>query len=326
MLDAFATLMRRLFLGSGIVFISPDDRHLKEMVAPLFEREISDTFSVAERLHSVSERLRADYHAQVSVKPTNLFLMDEDGRHPLDAEDGIFRIRGDGQQLSKEELLAALTASPEKFSANVVLRPLVQDTLLPTALYVAGPSEIAYFAQFKPVYDWAGIPMPAIFPRASATIVEGKVQKVLNEFEIGLPDLDQDIETLFQRLIRERLGSDVDERFEAAKRHIHEAVNDLQPFLQEVDRTLVKSAEATRTALIKEFDRFRHRVLKAEKRNHEQVRAKLAKAQTNLFPDGKPQERTMSVLYFLSKYGVDFIDQLGESLSAETNAHQILSV
>ena len=114
--------------------------------------------------------------------------------------------------------------------------------------------------------------------------------------------------------------------FAASTQHLHEAVNHLRPALQEVDRTLVKSAEATRAALVKEFDRFRHRVLKAEKRNHEQVRERLQKAQGNLFPGGKPQERTVSMLYFLNKYGDAFIERLSQSLSLDTRCHQILSV
>ena len=326
MLDAFARLMRSLFRGSGLVFISPDDAVLKSLASSLFEREVSDTYGVAERLHGVSEKLRDGYHAQVSVKPSNLFIINETGRLPLDAENGAFRPRGSNESFSRDDILAVLAEHPEKFSANVVLRPLLQDTLLPTAVYVAGPSEVAYFAQFKSVYEWAGIPMPAIFPRASVSIVETKVEKVLDEFDVTLGDLDEPLESLFQRLVQERMGSEVDAQFEAASRRLHEAIDGLKPVLEKVDRTLVKSSEATRAALIKELDRFSHRVLKAEKRNHEQVRAKLAKAQTNLFPGGKPQERSISMLYFLNKYGPDLIRDLQESLSLEAHAHQVISI
>ena len=325
-LDAFARLMRSMFRGSGLVFISPDDARLKRQVAPLFEREIRETQLIADDLRSVSEKLRGDYHAQVTVRPSNLFLIDSQGRHPVDAEDGSFRLRGNGASRSAQELLETLEREPESFSANVVLRPLMQDWLLPTAIYVAGPSEIAYFAQFKPVYERAGLPMPAIYPRASVTIVEGKVRKVLDEYGLSVGDLDDDLETLFQRVLRERLGSSTDVQFDAAAAHLHEAINQLKPFLKEVDPTLVKSAEATRAVLLKEFDRFRHRVIKAEKRNHEQVRAKLDKAQLNLFPGGKPQERAISVLYFLNKYGPEFIRELEGALSLDTGSHQVLNV
>jgi bacillithiol biosynthesis cysteine-adding enzyme BshC len=316
--------MRSFFRGQGLVFISPDDRRLKELVASLFAREIRDSHRVAGDLEGVSERLRRDYHAQVSVRPSNLFLVDENGRHALDAEDDSFHVRGVGTRLTADNLLEQLNANPARFSANVVLRPLVQDTLLPTALYVAGPSEIAYFAQFKPVYEWAGVPMPAIYPRASATLVEGKVRKVLDEYGLNVGDMDDDLEALFQRVVRERLSSDLEARFDQATAGIDDAMDALKPSLKEVDPTLVKSADAARVAIQKEFERFRHRVLKAEKRNHEQVRVKLEKARANLFPGGKPQERTISILYFLNKYGPGLLEQLGTSLDPELRGHQVL--
>ncbi|HEX7072159.1 MAG TPA: bacillithiol biosynthesis cysteine-adding enzyme BshC [Rhodothermales bacterium] len=323
-LDAFARLMRSFFKGQGLVFISPDDRRLKELVAPLFAREIRDTHRVSGDLDGVSERLRAEYHAQVAVRPSNLFLIDERGRHPLDADDGVFRLRGADERFSGEDLIASLNQHPERFSANVVLRPLVQDSLLPTAIYVAGPSEIAYFAQFKPVYEWAGVPMPAIYPRASVTLVEGKVRKVLDEYGLNVGDMDDELESLFQRVVRERLGSDVDAQFDQSVARIDEAIDALKPLLKGVDPTLVKSADATRAVIQKEFERFRHRVLKAEKRNHEQVRVKLEKARANLFPGGKPQERSISVLYFLNKYGPGLLADLERSLNPESMGHQVL--
>lgn len=325
-LDAFAILMRRTFWDSGLVFISPDEPQLKHMVAPLFRRELEDTYEVARRVGAVSQRLKPEYHAQVTVRPSNLFVVDATGRHALDAEDGRFVVRGGNGRLTKEEALARVAASPETFSANVVLRPLVQDTLLPTALYVAGPSEIAYFAQFKPVYEWAGIPMPAVYPRASATIVETRIRKVLDDLPVTLADLDEDLEPLFQRVVRERIDTDVDIHFGTATRHIHEAINTLKPVLQDVDPTLIKSAESTRTALLKEFERLQHRVLKAEKRKHEQVRDRLGRAKANLFPFGRPQERSISILYFLNKYGPDFPALLKEAISEDTCFHQVLEI
>ena len=255
-----------------------------------------------------------------------MLFRSERGRHPLDVENGMFKLRGNGEARTTEDLLATLQKEPESFSANVVLRPLVQDSLIPTAIYVAGPSEIAYFAQFKPVYERVGIPMPAIYPRASVTIVEGKVRKVLDEYGLDISDMDEDLESLFQQVLRENLGSDTDSRFGEASKHLHVAINELKPLLKEVDPTLLKSAEATRAALLKEFDRFRQRVLKAEKRSHEQVRSKLDKAQINLFPGGKPQERAISILYFVNKYGPDLVGRLQDVLSLDTTSHQVLDV
>lgn len=326
LLDAFARLMRAFFPEAGLVFINPDDARLKRLVAPLFRREIEDYETSSARLREASAALEQDFHAQVHTRPTNLFLCDGDGRHPLDAMDDGFALRGADRAFSRDELLDVLDADPACFSPNVVLRPLIQDALLPTAAYVGGPGEVAYFAQFKPLYEWAGVPMPVIYPRASVSIVEGKVQKVLDKYHLDVPDFGEDLDRLFQRVVLQEVGSDVETMFKEAGRHLHQAINDLKPHIEQVDRTLVRTAEATRAVLIKEMEKLKGRVVRAEKQNHDQVRAQLEKTVVNLYPAGKLQERALSALYFLDKYGLDFLTMLNERLSLDTAAHQVVEV
>ena len=323
--DAFVHLMRALFPDAGIVFLNPDDARLKALARPLFRREIEDGEAAAARVEAQSEKLRGPYHAQVQARPSNLFLLDDDGRYPLDLEDGRFTLRGQDRSFTQAELLDVLDETPERLSPNVILRPLMQDLLVPTAAYVAGPGEIAYFAQYKGVYDWAGIPMPIIYPRASVTLVEGRVQKVLDRYDLSVPDLGEELEKVFRRLV---LGGmeDVEEAFKDATRHMHQAIEALKPAVQEVDRTLVKTAEATRAALVKEMERFKERVVKAEKRNQDEVRGRLEKAAAGLYPSGKLQERALSALYFLNKYSPDLIGDLQAGLSLDTTQHQVLEL
>ncbi len=324
--DAFARLMRACFPDAGLVFLSPDDARLKTLCKPLFRREI-ETFDAARPgFDAVTERLAARYHAQVHARPTNLFLLEAGQRYAVDAEDGRFRLRGTGHLLDRDALLGRLERHPQCFSPNVILRPLMQDTLLPTAAYVAGPGEVAYFAQFKPMYAWAGVPMPIIYPRASATLVEPRIRKVLETRGYTVPDLEEDPEKLFHRLVLERTDVDIDGTFAEATRHLHTAVNTLKPVVAQVDRSLVKAAEATRAALMKEVERFKERLVKAEKRHHEQWRDQLQKAHAGLFPGGKLQERTVSPLYFLNKYDLDLFARLQDHLSLDTTAHQVLEV
>ena len=325
--DAFTQLMRSLFPDAGLVFLNPDDARLKALVEPLFRREIEDHATPHERIEAVSEQLREDYHAQVHARPTNLFWLDEDGRTQIDAqEDGTFVLRGRERTFSRGELLDHLDETPERFSPNVVLRPLMQDALVPTAAYVAGPGETAYFAQYKGVYEWAEIPMPIIYPRASVSLVESKVEKVLEKYDLGLCDLGGDFEQLFQQVVVETMDVDVDAVFKNATRHVHEAINTLKPSVEKVDRTLVRSAEATRAVLQKEMNELKQRVVRAEKRNQEEVRDQLRKAHDNLFPTGTPQERVVSVLYFLNKYSPDLLAELRQTLSVDTTAHQVVSI
>jgi len=325
--DAFGQLVRALFPDTGLVFINPDDARLKQVVTPLFRRELTDYATAHARIAATSDVLQQDYHAQVHARPTNLFLLHETGRLPIDAnDDGTFTLRGIGRSFTEAELLDRLEASPEQFSPNVVLRPLMQDALLPTAAYVAGPGEVSYFAQYKGVYDWAEIPMPIIYPRASVSLVESKVEKVLAKYDLSVDDVAGDVEQLFQRIVVDALEGDVERTFQDATRSLHQAINELKPAVEAVDSTLTQSAEATRAALMKEMEALKSRVVRAEKRNQDEVRGQLEKAHANLFPGGHLQERVVSVLYFLNKYSLDFLKDLRAALQLDTTAHQVVEL
>ena len=169
-----------------------------------------------------------------------------------------------------------LDTDPKCFSPNVVLRPMMQDALLPTAAYVGGPGEVAYFAQFKPLYEWAGLPMPIIYPRASVTVAETKVKKVLDKYALDVDDFGEDLDRLFQRVVLQQMDVDVEAMFKQAGAPLHQAINTLKPKIEQIDRTLVRTAEATRAVLVKELEKLKRRVVRAEKQNHDQVRARLA--------------------------------------------------
>ena len=151
--------------------------------AALVRADEEDPAATLDAMAQASDALRADFHAQVTPMPVNLFYLTDDARtaiDPLEGPDGEpapsgasgFRLRGTEQTFTQAELIAELEAHPERFSPNVVLRPLTQDSLLPTAAYVAGPGEVAYFAQYRGIYERFGVPMPVVYPRASATFAQ----------------------------------------------------------------------------------------------------------------------------------------------------------
>ena len=326
--DAFTHLLRSLFEGEGLVFMNPDDARLKALTTPLFRREVEDPETPAARIEATSEALvEQGYHAQVHARPTNLFWLEADGRYPIDlADDGGFVFRHDGRRFSRRELLDRLDDAPERFSPNVVLRPLMQDHLLPTAAYVAGPGEISYFAQYGDVYDWAGLEMPLIHPRASVSLVEGKVQKVLDKYDLSVCDFRAQLDALFQDVVVDTMEVDIDAVFRDATTQMHQALNALKPEVGAVDQTLTSSTEAARAAIVEEMEDLKKRTVRAEKRHHDEVRAQLEKAQANLRPEGTLQERLINVLYYLNKYSLTLLDDLRAGLDTDTSAHQIVEL
>lgn len=327
--DAFTRLVRGLFPDAGLVFLNPDDPALKAVAAPLVRRELTDPAASAARVQAASAQLEADgFHAQVRARPTNLFLLTGGQRRRLDwsEDDGAFTVYGTGETKTQSELLALLETTPEAFSPNVVLRPLVQDLLVPTMAYVAGPGETSYFAQYGGVYEWAEVPRPLVYPRASATLVEGKVQKVLDKFDLTVDAFAEDADALFQRVVVEQMEVDVDAAFGEALPQVHRAVSALKQTAQAVDPTLGKAAEATRAALMGELNDLKSRIVRAEKRSQDALRQQLDKAYANVRPEGTWQERLVSVLYFLNKYSPALLTDLRAALSPDTRAHQVVEL
>jgi bacillithiol biosynthesis cysteine-adding enzyme BshC len=213
-----------------------------------------------------------------------------------------------------------------RFSPNVVMRPLTQDLLLPTAAYVGGPGEVAYFAQYRGAYEWAGLPMPVIWPRASVTLVERRVRRSMDRLGRDVPDFSGDVEALFSGLVLEQLDFDLEARFGEATAHLDQAVIGLKETLTEVDPSLDKTVEATRAALIKEMERLRERVVRSERRRQEELRAHVDKVAGALFPGGGFQERVVTPLWFLNKYGPDFFVRLMEQIDVGSGRHQVVDL
>ena len=332
--DAFARTLRRLTAGAGLVFASADDARLKRLVTPLIRQEVErwpDTLAV---LEDVSGRLRADgFHAQVASRPVNLFLFHEGQRLPLDPEAGGFRLRGTGERLSADDLLALLDEAPERFSPGVVLRPLMQDRLFPTAAYVGGPGEVAYFAQLKPVYDLFGVPMPVVYPRASLTLVPEKVDRILDRYGLALDDLtragegqEETLAALHRRLALERSEVDLGARFAAAAAALDQLLGDLTPAATGVDTSLDRAVAAAQAKARKALDALETKTVRAAKRNEAVILARLQRAAAVLFPGGSPQERVVSPLTVLTTEGLDLPLRLLATLSLDTREHQVLPI
>ena len=324
--DAFARMLSRLFEGTGLIIASVDDRRLKQLCIPLFQQEVDQFDDIAARMEATSQQLEEQYHAQVRINPINLFLMDDTSRYPIDAVADSFHLRGNGRSFDRTGLKDLIETQPEAFSPNVILRPIVQDVLFPTISYIAGPGETAYYAQYKPAYDWANIPMPIIFPRASITLVEPAVQKAMDKFDLPLPAYREDAQKLFRKYALENLELNLDDLFASATNNIEVAIGDLSKAVQAWEASLQKTAGSTRTTLLKDLDRFKEQIIKAQKRRLSHDRRRMELIHAHLFPEGSLQERAISPLYFLNKYGLDFFKTLMPDVSLDTTSHQVINL
>ena len=321
---AFVHLMNDLLEDSGLVFLDPNDVELKRLLSPIFLREIEQTPRMSQLVISRSAELEKAYHAQVKPRAVNLFLFHQNGRFPIEPRPNGFGLKGARQQFTRDELVAMAGQTPERFSPNVVLRPICQDTLLPTITYVGGPAEIAYFAQLGTLYHEFGLPQPIVYPRASATILEEKVQKVLERYNLQDSDFFQEVELLKRKVAGGLSTVNLDELFGGTRAAISDAFQALGGALEQIDKTLVGSVDTAAKKTEYHLDSIRQKVAAAEVRRHEASVRQIEKAAAHVFPRSRFQERELNVVHFLNRYGLEFLRWLRGELVIDRFKHQLI--
>lgn len=324
--QSFVAWMNNLFREEGLVFISSNHPRLKALLAPLFVKELNEYPAASRLVISQSAELEHMYHAQIKAKSVNLFMFHKGGRYLIEPREHDFSLKGTRHFLNKEEMVRLARENPSQFSPNVVLRPVAQDTLLPTVAYVAGPSEIAYHAQLRPVYDYFGVTQPVIYPRASASFLEERVKRIAEKFNVDLVDFFRDKESITTRVVEEISSVKLEQLFGEAEKRIQDALHELKFGLNEVDPTLAGALQnldqKTKTGL----GVLRGKALEAQKRRNETAVRQIEKAVDALLPDGSLQEREISVLYYMNKYSPDLIRWLLRELDVGGFKHQVLPI
>lgn len=325
MRDAFARLLHQLTAGTGLVLVSADEPRLKVLVRDLFAEEASDWTATHDALKGRSEALQeAGFHAQVEPSPGTLFLMDDAGRRLLVPEQGGFRARGGAHVMLPEALRERIEAYPECISPNVVLRPVMQDRLLPTAAYVGGPGEVAYFAQLAPVYDRFGVPMPVIAPRLSLTLVAPAVRRILTTYDLTVPDLREGIDRLHRALAVKAGDHDLDAAFEEAQRAVGAALRALETPVIDVDSSLDQALGAAEAAVRQAVARLETKTVRVEKRQHAVIGERLERAHAALWPAGTLQERVLSPLQVVAEHGPDALVRIVEAPPLDPRSHWLI--
>ena len=323
---SFAKFLNVFFDEAGLVFISSNDKRLKQLLIPIFQKEIQEYPRVSQLIIQQSAELEDRYHAQIKTKALNLFLFHKGGRYLIEPRENDFSLKGTRHYFTKEELIRIATETPELLSPNVALRPICQDTLLPTVAYVGGPSEIAYFAQLKSVYEYFDLAMPVIYPRASITIIEEKLERILEKYELQLIEFFEGTDKVNDKVVEMVSEVKIEEMFKEASNKINDLINEMKFGLNYIDSTLLGPLDSTRTKMESHLQFLKEKVVDAQKRKHEIALRQVQKAANTIFPNNNFQERELSIIYFLNKYGPDFVKFLKNEIKIDHFGHQIIRV
>lgn len=326
LVEAFASWMERLLGSHGLVVFDSSDPAAKPLVKDLFEREIRTAGTTTALARETGQALeRAGFHAQVDPVPGSLALFVLEGTRDAVRQDGE-QLRVGDRSMDVETLLTRLEEDASRFGPNVLLRPVVQDRLFPTVCYVAGPNELAYLAQLKPVYAHFDIPMPLVAQRLSATLVDAAVVKFLRRYDVSLDSLQPRDEAALNRLLATQLPPTVDETMEAASGALREQMARVSEAITVVDPTLSGAADSTLGRMERDLRNLQNKVVQAAKRRDQTLRRQFVRAQSQMFPQGVAQERTVGLVYFLNKYGPALIDRLVDDTDLDADHHWLITI
>ena len=334
--SGFARLFARLFAEWGVILLDPADKEFHELAKPLFRAAIEQSSELDEALLARGKALEAaGYHQQVKVTSATTLLFEvKNGartvvRRKANGNGLEFLAGKDGRhsdRISLQQLLDRIDEAPENFNPNVLFRPVVQDYLLPTLAYTGGAAEVAYFAQVAVVYEKLLGRVTPVLPRFSATLLEPKAERILNRYQLSLPDLFQGPEKVREMIAARSLPPDLQAQFSAAHASVERSMTSLRDAIGRLDSTLIAAADRARTSMWYQVNRLQRRAARAELLRNDVITRHADALSNALFPHKMLQEREVAGVSFLARYGLGLLANLYDALHTDCHDHQVIAV
>jgi len=324
---AFAGWIEDVLGRHGLVVFEAADPAAKPLVADLFARELENPCRTAKQAREAAALMESLGH-EPQVEPAEdsvaLFYLDGSGRRAIKRQNDNFAI-GDTRR-SAAELRQEAVNHPERFSPNVLLRPLVQDRLFPTVCYVAGPAELAYQAQLGGIYRQFGVEAPLLYSRASATVLDSGAARFLDRYQLPLEELHAQDESALNRLLESQLPPTLERAIEDTGEQVADCTRRLKAAVVGIDPTLAGAVDTTLERMRDSLKSLHSKIIHATKRKDETLRRQFNRTRVLAFPDGHPQERALSVVFFVNRYGAALADRLLEVLPLDTDKHYVVTL
>lgn len=316
--EAFARLLSAFLPDSGLLFFDPRHPAVSRAARPIFQRALRDTDRITDLLQTETARLLPEVReAPVHIRahsPLFFFHTTSGERFRLERENGVFRLVGSDASLTYPEISKLIDEHPERFSTSALLRPILQDALLPTAVYVAGEAEARYHQQIRPLYDLFGLNPHPVLPRLGFLTVDEKSKKLLEQLHLQPSDLALPDEQVFEKAASTLESGilspqEVEDKTLAA---LEEPFSALRASFERVDKTLVESLGKTEEKIAGLVQALKHRYIKALSLRDQVAEGRIARLRAFLYPEGVEQERFFSPLYFLFLYGEEFLKRIAD--------------
>lgn len=327
MTDAFAKLMGSLFGKYGLILLDSADPNLRKLEQPFFTSIIKQNDELESAyLNAASDIVNAGYQLQADVTQgnANLFYIYEGTRLLLHKKDGKFTDRKGQVSFSRDELLEEVNAHPERFSNNVLTRPLMQDYVLPVLATVLGQGEIAYWAIPRQAFEVIGGQMPLIIPRMSFTVVEGTLHKHMDKYQLSFEDVRQGLDAKRHEWLAAQDELGIERRFEDAKVAFSAMYEPLIEQLGAIQAGLLKLGNSNKDKILDQIAFLQTKAQDALAKQNEAAIRQWDRIELSLMPLGKLQERVYNIMYYLNRYGLSWLDELMEIEPDYSGTHRII--
>ena len=326
MATAFGVFLEQVLGPHGLVVYNSSDPAAKPLARDVFDHELRHPSETARIAARAGDALVAKgYHAQAMFADGAVALFH------LNAERAAIKIEGDTATVGEAtmpvtQVVAEAEAHPERFSPNVLTRPIVQDTVFPTICYVAGPNELAYLGQLKEVYAHFGVPMPLMYQRGTATLADSATVRFLSKYDMPITSLRAQDELVLNQLLESQLPPTVEQSIHAVSALLEERMNAVAAAVTQIDPTLEGTVKSTLGKMQHDVHSLHNKVIHAAKRRDETLRRQFQRAQALTFPQGHPQEREVGFVWFLNRYGPALVDRLMDELPLAMGHHWVLTI
>ncbi|MCF3108690.1 bacillithiol biosynthesis cysteine-adding enzyme BshC [Niabella sp. CC-SYL272] len=306
--EATFAFVHFLFAGYGLIVVIPDNAELKSIAAGLFKDELQNGRSAAMVETTAAQLTAAGYKVQAHSREINLFYLTDQGRHRIERSGDRWNVVDTAHSFSQAEMIKEVDEHPERFSPNVILRPVFQEMILPNLLFVGGGGELAYWIQLKKIFEYYGVPYPLLVLRNSFLLINRKQAALVQKLGYRPLQLFQSPHDLKNDWIRVHSGQKLD--VTAALDNIRHLYSNLKAQAAPVDGTLLQHITALETHTTKRITELGKKMLRAEKRNHQDAMNQVTKLKAQLFPLNNLQERIENFIPFYAQYGRALIDTL----------------
>ena len=321
--DATRYLANHLFGDQGLVILDGDDSRLKQVFTPFIENELLHQTSFA-KVSETNAILEKEYTIQVNPREINLFYIEDNLRERIVLENNQYKVNNTKISFSEKEILDVVQQHPEKFSPNVILRPLYQEVILPNLCYIGGGGELAYWLQLKANFEANKVLFPILLLRNSVLLATQKQVQKADKLELSWEDLFEEQQALFNKKTASFSQFNLD--FSEQKAVLRQQFDKLTAIAQQTDKSFLGAVKAQEAKQLKGLENLEKRLLKAEKRNYADKLERIISLQNELFPNQGLQERRANFSEFYLDYGRPFIKRLLEELQPLESRFTIITL